>query len=114
MVQNTIGEGKTLAAVMPAAFRALAGRAVLDTLAEVRVSDGQIDVDALALRRPSSTWTYLVNDDPFRNQIGMLLTGLGGKTVAIYAAVVMMPLLLVWGLVDRWLRKRPARRRTGW
>jgi preprotein translocase subunit SecA len=84
--------------------------AVLDVVAEVRVSGGRIDLEGLGIRGPSSTWTYLVNDDPFRNQIGMMLTGPGRTTVAIYAAVVMMPLLLLWGLVDRLLRKRPKRR----
>jgi len=84
--------------------------AVLDALTGVRVSGGRIDLDGLGIRGPSSTWTYLVNDDPFRNQIGMMLTGPGRTTVAIYAAVVMMPLLLLWGLVDRVLRKRSKRR----
>ena len=84
--------------------------AVLDALADVRVSGGRIDLEGLGIKGPSSTWTYLVNDDPFRNQIGMMLTGPGRTTIAIYAAVVMMPLLLLWGLVDRFLRKRPKRR----
>ena len=84
--------------------------AVLDALTVVRVSGGRIDLDGLGISGPSSTWTYLVNDDPFRNQIGMMLTGPGRTTVAIYAAVVVMPLLLLWGLVDRLLRKRPKRR----
>jgi preprotein translocase subunit SecA len=84
--------------------------AVLDALTAVRVSDGRIDLDGLGIRGPSSTWTYLVNDDPFRNQIGMLLTGPGRTTVAIYAAVVMMPLLLLWGLLDRVMRRPPKRR----
>jgi hypothetical protein len=57
------------------------------------------------------TWTYLVNDDPFRNQIGMMLTGPAGATVTTYAAAVMMPLLFLWGLVDRLLRKPSKRRR---
>ena len=84
--------------------------AVLDALTVVRVSGGRIDLEGLGIRGPSSTWTYLVNDDPFRNQIGMMLTGPGRTTIAIYAAVVMMPLLLLWGLVDRVLRRRPKRR----
>ncbi len=88
--------------------------AVLEALALVRVSGGQIDVEALGMRGPSSTWTYIVNDDPFRNQIGMKLTGPGRTTVAIYAAAVMMPLLLIWGLVDRVRRKRPGRRKDGY
>jgi preprotein translocase subunit SecA len=85
-------------------------RAVLGVLPDVRVSGGRIDLDGLGLKGPSSTWTYLVNDDPFRNQIGRMLTGAGRTSIAIYAAVVMMPLLLLWGLVDRVLRKRPKRR----
>ncbi len=31
---------------------------------------------------------YMVNDDPFRHQIGALLTGAGGATVAIYSAAI--------------------------
>ena len=84
--------------------------AVLDALSGVRLSGGRIDLEGMGIRGPSSTWTYLVNDDPFRNQIGMMLTGPGRATIAIYAAVAMMPLLLLWGLVDRLLRRRPKRR----
>ena len=55
-------------------------------LTVVRVSGGRIDLEGLGIKGPSSTWTYLVNDDPFRNQIGMMLTGPGKTTFAIYAA----------------------------
>jgi preprotein translocase subunit SecA len=95
------------------AFRGLGDAidsAVLDALAVVRVIDGRIDLEGLGIRGPSSTWTYLVNDDPFRNQIGMMLTGPGRATIAIYAAGALMPLLMLWGLIDRYLRKRPRRR----
>jgi preprotein translocase subunit SecA len=85
--------------------------AVLDALTGVRVSGGRVDLEGLGIRGPSSTWTYLVNDDPFRNQIGMMLTGPGRTTIAVYAAALMMPLLLLWGLLDRVMRKRPKRRR---
>jgi preprotein translocase subunit SecA len=84
---------------------------VLDALTGVRVSGGRVDLEGLGIRGPSSTWTYLVNDDPFRNQIGMMLTGPGRTTIAVYAAALMMPLLLLWGLLDRVMRKRPKRRR---
>jgi preprotein translocase subunit SecA len=83
--------------------------AVLDVLEQVRVDGGRVDVEGMGIRGPSSTWTYLVNDDPFRHQIGMMLTGPGRTTIAIYAAAMMGPLLLVWGLVDRLLRRRPRR-----
>jgi preprotein translocase subunit SecA len=55
---------------------------------------------------PATTWTYLVNDDPFRHTMGTLLTGAGGPTIAIYAAVFMAPLLVAWGVADRWLRRK--------
>jgi preprotein translocase subunit SecA len=84
--------------------------AVLDVLKQVRVRGREVDLEGLAIRGPSSTWTYLVNDDPFRSQIGMILTGPGRTTIAVYAAALMGPLLLLWGLVDRWLRRRPKRR----
>ena len=75
-------------------------------LEKVRVSDGQVDLKALDIKAPSATWTYLVNDDPFRQQIGRKLTGPGRATVAIAAAAVAMPLLILWGLADRFFRRR--------
>jgi preprotein translocase subunit SecA len=80
--------------------------AVLAALAAVRVAGGELDLAGAGLKAPSSTWTYLVNDDPFRNRIGALLTGPGGATMAIYAAAVVMPLLILWGLVDKSKRRR--------
>jgi preprotein translocase subunit SecA len=83
--------------------------AVEKALAEARVRGGQIDLAALGVKAPASTWTYLVNDDPFRDRIGALLRGPGGVTVAIYTAVMMMPLLVLWGLVDRFIGHRKRR-----
>ena len=59
-----------------------------------------------ALAAPATTWTYLVNDDPFRHTMGSLLTGPGGPTIAMYAAAVLGPLFLGWGVVDRGVRSR--------
>lgn len=88
--------------------------AVVDALHHVVVKDGRIDLSGIDIKGPSSTWTYLVNDDPFKNQIGMMLTGPGRATFAIGAALFAMPLLIFWGLVDRCLRKRPRRRSRDW
>ena len=84
--------------------------AVLAELDDVRFDSGRIVLSETILKGPSSTWTYLVNDDPFRNQIGMMLTGPGKTTFAIGAAVMSMPLLIFWGIVDRLFGKRPVRR----
>src|SRR5262249_27813532 len=58
-------------------------RAVLGALHDVRVSGGRIDLEGVGIKKPSSTWTYVINDDPFRNQIATMLTGPGRTTIAI-------------------------------
>jgi preprotein translocase subunit SecA len=77
-------------------------------LPAVRVVEGRIDLTGTGLTAPASTWTYLVNDDPFKNQLVSMLTGPGGATLAIYSAVMLGPLLVLWGLVDRLFRRRPG------
>ena len=80
--------------------------AVLESLDRVAPTADGIET-GVDLKGPASTWTYLINDDPFRNQIGQMLTGPGRATIAIAAAAgMMMPLLVAWGLVDRFMRKR--------
>ena len=86
--------------------------AVLAALPAVRIVDGDVVLTGAGLEAPAATWTYLVNDDPFKNRIGALLTGPGGATVAIYAAVMLTPLLVAWGLVERLMGRRRTARRT--
>jgi preprotein translocase subunit SecA len=59
---------------------------------------------------PAATWTYLVNDDPFKDQVALRLVGAGGATMAMYAAAVLWPLLIGWGLVNRLWPGRARRR----
>ena len=80
--------------------------AVLASLDRVSVSGGRLEVSGVDLKGPSSTWTYLVNDDPFREQVLLSLIGSGGRTMAIYSAVVMPLLFLLWTLVEHFWRRR--------
>ena len=84
--------------------------ATLAALEKIRLVDSRLDLTETGIKAPSATWTYLVNDDPFKSRIGAMLTGPGGVTIAIYAAAVMMPLLVLWGLVERLLPRRARRR----
>jgi preprotein translocase subunit SecA len=96
-----------------AAFRPveeIIDKAVLDTLRHVTTGAGGLDLGAAGIRAPSSTWTYLVNDDPFRNQILLKLIGPGGTTIAIYSSALLGPLLLLWGIVERFFRRRQLHR----
>ena len=96
-----------------AAFRRvdeIIDKAVLETLPLVTVGAGGLDLGAAGIKGPSSTWTYLVNDDPFRNQILLKLIGPGGTTIAIYSSALLGPLFLLWGIIERFLRKSRDRR----
>jgi len=91
------------------AFRAVdesVDHAVLETLPLVAVGTNGLDLGAAGIKGPSSTWTYLVNDDPFRNQVLLKLIGPGGPTIAIYSSALLGPLFLLWGVVERFLRRR--------
>ncbi len=92
------------------AFRAMREEiddAVLESLDRVAPRRGGLEVGGIELQGPSSTWTYLVNDDAFRLQLGRLLTGPGQTTFAIGAAIMAAPFLVLWALVDRFFRRRP-------
>jgi preprotein translocase subunit SecA len=83
--------------------------AVRASLAKVAAGPQGLDLSRLEMKGPSATWTYLVNDDPFRDQLGAMLTGPGKATFAVGAAMFAMPFLILFGLADRYLRKRPRR-----
>jgi preprotein translocase subunit SecA len=79
------------------------------SLDRVRASGGRVAIEGVDLKGPSSTWTYLVNDDPFREQVLLSLVGAGGKSMAIYAAAVMPALFLLWTVVERLCRRKTGR-----
>lgn len=53
-----------------------------------------------ALRGPSSTWTYLVNDRAL-TELQQMLFGHGSNAFAAGAALMTWPLLLAWGVRRR-------------
>jgi preprotein translocase subunit SecA len=77
------------------------------TLRVAKITENGIDLEREGLRGPSSTWTYLVNDDPFRQQLGIQLAGSTGFAAA--AALYTGPILILWGLYNRY-RRRAERR----
>jgi preprotein translocase subunit SecA len=83
---------------------------VLAAIEQVRPDGTSLDLSAAGPKAPSSTWTYLVNDDPFERRFGTMLTGPGGVTVAMYSAAVLAPLLIAWGMVERLFGKKARRR----
>ena len=74
-----------------------------ETFATVEITQDGIDLDKAGLRGPSSTWTYLVNDQAM-SDLQQMLMGPGSIAFGGAAALVAWPLLFAWG-VARWWKK---------
>ena len=75
------------------------------TFEQIEVTADGVDWEQGGLLGPSSTWTYLVNDDQFLgNNVLRNLSHRPG--LAAWAVITLGPLLFLWGLRERWLRRR--------
>jgi preprotein translocase subunit SecA len=81
------------------------GHAVRKTLGAFVEREGPVDLDAEGLKGPSSTWTYLVNDDQFGWGVELVKgTNIG---FAAGAAAFTGP-LFVFALIANRLRRKKA------
>jgi preprotein translocase subunit SecA len=79
------------------------GSAIDSTLRSLVAREGPIDLEAAGLKGPSSTWTYLVNEDQFGWGVELLKgTNIG---VAAGAAAFYGPLFLLALIANRFKRK---------
>jgi preprotein translocase subunit SecA len=79
-------------------------RDVRSTLKSLVAREGPVDLEAEGLKGPSSTWTYLVNDDQFGWGVEMLKGSNIGFTAV--AAALYGPLYVFALLVNRLKRRR--------
>ncbi len=87
-------------------------REIAGTLRSFIGREGPLDLDAEGLRGPSSTWTYLVNDD----QVEWGIELMKGKNIgfaAVAASPVAAPFLFLALVLRRLKRARRARKTTG-
>ena len=87
------------------AFAALLRRIedeIRETLERIRRGPATVDLEDLGLRAPSSTWTYIISDDPFRNQ---LFATIGGTAMGI-GIVVNFPIVVAWALYRKWVARK--------
>jgi preprotein translocase subunit SecA len=73
---------------------------IVSTFATAKITENGIDLDQAGLRGPSSTWTYLINDQ-MMSELQRLLYGFGGTAFAIGAGLTTWPLLIAWGIWRR-------------
>ncbi len=70
---------------------------VVDRFRSLRAAGGRIDLEQLRLRGPASTWTYLVNDNPFASfWVSLIAPGSVGTSMAgALLAVLYWPITAV-------------------
>ncbi len=59
----------------------------------------QREVDTSQIKRPSSTWTYVISDNPFKKDVGMMLLSSGNMGFQI--DFLTLPFLAIVGLVRK-------------
>jgi preprotein translocase subunit SecA len=83
-------------------FTADVDKDTVETFETIKVENGKIDLDT-SLKRPSSTWTYLITDTPFGSEADRAMEGLakiaGGTSPIPKVAIVIGGILLVLAFV---------------
>ncbi len=77
---------------------------VVESFAALDIKPGGVGLEGLRLRGPSSTWTYLINDDPFTD--GLAATMMSSRNIGFAASAALIgPLLILWALSRRFGRR---------
>jgi len=68
-----------------------------------KLSQKQLELKNLGIKKPSSSWTYIVNDNPYGNQLGISL--ISSTNIAFQLDLLTAPILIIIGIFKR-LRQR--------
>jgi preprotein translocase subunit SecA len=71
-------------------------RQLMEDLEDKLSHAGSIDVAELKVKRPSSTWTYLVNDNPFKNPLALMLGNIGYQVDLLAGPLMMIMKMFGW------------------
>ena len=85
---------------------------VVETFDRLHPVNGTIDLEGAGLRGPTSTWTYLINDNPFASfGLSLIAPGNFGASLATsFLAVLYLPITI--GVVATVFLRRMLKRRT--
>jgi len=85
---------------------------VVETFDRLHPVNGTIDLEGAGLRGPTSTWTYLINDNPFASfGLSLIAPGNFGASLATsFLAVLYLPITM--GVVATVFLRRMLKRRT--
>jgi preprotein translocase subunit SecA len=88
------------------AFRSFLARIdeeIVEFFDRLELEEEGLDIERLGIRGPSSTWTYLVNDNPFRSGLGLLVSG---NLALSLGAALHYPLYIAGVLYQRYFKKK--------
>ena len=91
------------------AFRELVTRIddeIVSAFDSLELTEDGLDVERLNVRGPSATWTYLVDDNPFRESLGLHV---GGDIALSLGVVMLFPFYAAAALYQRYVKRRPSR-----
>ena len=84
------------------------------TFLRLRAEHGRIDLEGAGLRGPTSTWTYLVNDNPLPSfTLQLIASGNYGVALATMVLAILYFPVTVGVLVAMFVRRRLKRTRPG-
>jgi len=81
---------------------------VVETLLSAEISEHGIDLEKAGVKGPSSTWTYLINDDPFEETMKVLIRNIGFASVSASCLPCLL-MLAGWAIYQRYFRKAQRR-----
>ncbi|WP_157637818.1 accessory Sec system translocase SecA2 [Flexithrix dorotheae] len=77
---------------------------IVEKLGKAEITASGVNLEKEGLKRPTSTWTYLINDNPFGDKLEMILMGNSNIGFAAGAAI-WWPLLALYFMVKKWMKK---------
>ena len=84
---------------------------VVSAFEQIEVRADGVDWEQEGLLGPSSTWTYLVNDQSLGTNVLRDISNRPG--VALWAVLFAGPILFLWGLREHWMRRGGSARPAG-
>lgn len=84
--------------------------AIVETLLSVEITERGIDLEKAGLKGPCSTWTYLINDDPFEETMKGLIRNIGFASISAGCLPCLL-MLAGWAIYQRYFKKTQRRNR---
>ena len=77
---------------------------IVNTFKSMDFSSGEVDLLKMGIKAPASTWTYQITDNPFSDNIGLLLASERNIVFAAIGFMAMWP-LIVSATFYNWIKK---------